>query len=590
MKYFFTKSSFLLFALVLMTSAVMAQFTVTGTISDSEGEPLIGATVLVKGTALGTVTDFDGNYSINVPGDAGELEFSYTGYSSMTMDVSSTNSQVDVILDSSSTQLDEVVVTGLASSVKRSNSANSVASIGAKELTGVTTQATMDGALYGKFKGADIRSNSGAPGGGMSIKLRGVTSIFGSQQPLYIVDGVFVDNSTVSQGTNIVSSAAGGGSTATNQDDASNRIADIDPEDIESIEILKGASAAAIYGSRAAGGVVLISTKKGKAGRTKIGISQSIGLTSAISLLGDRGWDVEKVREVFGDDEAARAQTNGFNDYEKELYGGNGVLSTSRFTLSGGTEKTQFFVGATYKDDEGLVANTGYEKVSIRANIDHKLADWLDLSITNNYINSSSDRGFFNNSNSNTTVGYALAFTRPWENLFADENGNYPAAQTVQSNVLETVNTITNNEKVNRYIGGGTATWKIMTTENQSLKLVARAGLDQYALRNTGLFPQTLQFYRSPSSLRGVSISGTTVNTNVNLSAFLVHSYFTESGLNFRTQVGVTQEDFDQNTVITTASTLNGSQTNIDQAANIGAFQNRVIQQDKGFFVQEEVN
>lgn len=590
MKYFFTKMSLLLAATFLISATAMAQFTASGTVTDGEGEALIGVSVVVKGTALGTVTDFDGNYSVNVPGQSGVLEFSYIGFANVTQEVSSSNSTADVVLSDAATQLDAVVVTGLATNVKRSNLANSVANINAKQLTGIAVQSTMDGALYGKFKGADIRSNSGAPGGGMSIKLRGVTSIFGNQQPLYIVDGVYVDNSSISQGTNVVSSAAGGGNTATNQDDASNRIADIDPEDIESIEILKGASAAAIYGSRAAGGVVIISTKKGQAGKTKVTVSQSIGQLSAITLLGTRAWDVEKVRQVFGDADAAKAQSNGINDYEKELYGNTRWLRTSRLSLSGGNEKTKFFVGSTYKNDQGLVQNTGYEKFSIRANIDHKLTDWLDLSVSNNYINSSSDRGFFNNSNSNTTVGYALAFTRPWENLFPDANGNYPANPTLQSNVLETVALITNNEKVNRYIGGGTLTAKLLTTENQSLKLVARAGLDQYTLRTTGLFPQTLQFYRNPSSLRGVSISGSTVNTNINLSAFLVHSYYTSSGISFRTQLGVTQENFDQNTVISTATGLNGSQTNIDQATNLAGFQNKIIQQDKGFFVQEEVN
>ena len=252
MKYLFTRASLLL--LVLLTSAsVMAQFTVTGNVQDNEGEPLIGVSILIKGSTSGTVTDFDGNFNISVPGSDGILEFSYTGFKPQETVVSSTNTVVNLTMEEDVANLEEIVVTGLATSVKRSNLANSVASIDSKQLTGVTAQSTMDGALYGKFKGAEIRSNSGAPGGGTSVRLRGVTSIFGDQQPLYIVDGVFVDNSTISLGTNVVSAAAGGGNTSTNQDDASNRIADIDPEDIESIEILKGASAAAIYGSRAAG-------------------------------------------------------------------------------------------------------------------------------------------------------------------------------------------------------------------------------------------------------------------------------------------------------------------------------------------------
>ena len=183
MKYLFTRASLLLLALMVMSASAVAQFTVTGNVKDSNGEPLIGVSILIKGTTSGTVTDFDGKYTINVPGSDGILEFSYTGFKPQEISVSPTNTVVDLTMEEDIANLEEIVVTGLATSVKRSNLANSVASIDAKQLTGVTVQSTMDGALYGKFKGAEIRSNSGAPGGGTSIRLRGVTSIFGDQQP-----------------------------------------------------------------------------------------------------------------------------------------------------------------------------------------------------------------------------------------------------------------------------------------------------------------------------------------------------------------------------------------------------------------------
>ncbi len=598
----------LLAFVLLSVSTVMAQSSVTGNIKDGTGEDLIGVSVLVKGTAIGTISDFEGNYSINFPGDAATLVFSYIGFSDQEIEVTSSTGKLDVVLSDESTVLDEVVVTGFATNVKRSNLANSVASISADKLTGITVQSTMDGALYGKFKGAEIRSNSGAPGGGMSVKLRGVTSIFGDQQPLYIVDGIYVNNSSISLGTNIVSAAAGGGNTATNQDDASNRIADIDPEDIESIEILKGASAAAIYGSRAAGGVVLITTKKGKAGKTRVSLGQTIGFSSPTRLLGTRDWDAQKIRDFYfaepddeteeerqsrieaADAEVAKFNANGITDYEAELYDRTATSYNTRLNISGGTDKTSFFIGGTYKDVEGIVENTGYEKAAVRVNVGHKFTNWLDLYVTNNFINAQSDRGFFNNGNTNTTVGYALAFTQPWEDLFPDENGNYPANPEVGSNVLETVALITNREKTNRYLGSATATARLFQNDNNNLKLVLRGGLDQYTHRTTGLFPQELSFFRDPNSLRGVSISGSSVNTNRNLAAFLVHTLFAESGLSFRTQVGITQEDFNLNTVISTATGINGSQTNVDQATNLQPFQNRIIQQDKGFFAQEEVN
>ena len=589
MKYLFTRASLLLLAF-FASASVMAQFTVTGNVQDSGGEPLIGVSILIKGTTSGTVTDFDGNFNINVPGSDGILEFSYTGFKPLETNVSSTNLVVNVTMEEDIANLEEIVVTGLATSVKRSNLANSVASIDSKQLTGVTAQSTMDGALYGKFKGAEIRSNSGAPGGGTSVRLRGVTSIFGDQQPLYIVDGVFVDNSTISLGTNVVSAAAGGGNTSTNQDDASNRIADIDPEDIESIEILKGASAAAIYGSRAAGGVVIITTKRGADGKTTVNLSQTIGISRPISLLGTRDWNTEKVREVFGDDDADLYAQNGNLDYEKQLFDHNRPQYITRLDVSGGTDKTKFFVGGSYRNQGGLVENTGYEKGSLRVNVGHKFTDWLDIDISNNYINSTADRGFFNNSNSNTTTGYALAFTKPWVDLSPDADGNFPANPAVGSNVLETVALVTNREKINRYIGGATINIGLISNNNNNLRLMLRGGMDQYTLRTTSIFPKQLTYYQDPTSLGGASVSGSTVNTNTNLEAFLVYTYFSNNNLSLRTQVGIQQLDFDQNTVITTATGLNGSQTNIDQAANISGYQNKKIQKDKGVFIQQEVN
>ncbi|MEL6804375.1 MAG: TonB-dependent receptor, partial [Bacteroidota bacterium] len=148
----------------------------------------------------------------------------------------------------------------------------------------------------------------------------------------------------------------------------------------------------------------------------------------------------------------------------------------------------------------------------------------------------------------------------------------------------------TNRERVNRYVGGATLTARLLSTERNQVKVLFRGGLDQYALTTTGLFPSALTFYQDPNSLGGVSIQGNTVNTNTNLEAFLVHTYYGNNNLSFRTQVGVQQLDFNRNTVIVSALGLNGSQSNLDQAAARGVDQFRLIQQDKGIFIQEEFN
>ena len=325
---------------------LLAQTIITGKVTEAgSGNPLPGATVNVKGTNTTAQTDADGNFSISVVGSNAKLVVSYVGYITQTVDA--TNNIV-ISLPVDNTRLSEVVVTGLASSVKRSNLANSVAVISSKELTGTTVQQTVDGALYGKLTGANISANSGAPGGGITVKLRGITSLVANSQPLFIVDGVYYDNSSIPAGLNAISKAAGQGSAA-NQDNPSNRIADLDPEDIDRIEVLKGASAAAIYGSRAAAGVVIITTKKGRSGKPRIELSHSIGVQMQLRKLGQRQWDDTKVQAQFGASGLAIYAANNEKtfDYEKELYGNKGLMNNTRLSVSGGSDKTNYFVGVT---------------------------------------------------------------------------------------------------------------------------------------------------------------------------------------------------------------------------------------------------
>ncbi|HEV2830871.1 MAG TPA: carboxypeptidase-like regulatory domain-containing protein, partial [Hanamia sp.] len=292
-----------LLALLIMTAtpfALRAQFNLTGTVTDAGNNPLSGASVKLKNSNdVGVTTNAAGKFSLNIPVKNGVVEISYVGYATQSFSVDANTKSLDVKLVEDIGNLNEVVVTGLATTVKRSNLANAVSSVTAQELVGTTTQATLDGALYGKFTGANISSNSGAPGSGISIKLRGVTSIIGNSQPLFIVDGVYYDNSSIDNGLNAVSKAAAQGSSVL-QNNPSNRLADLNPDDIERVEILKGASTAAIYGAKAAGGVVIITTKKGKSGKTIVEFSQSTGIQMQLRKLGGRTWDTAKVRKAYG--------------------------------------------------------------------------------------------------------------------------------------------------------------------------------------------------------------------------------------------------------------------------------------------------
>ena len=583
-KTFFLRMLF--FSLLIFPLLSFAQ-QVTGTIADeTSGLPIAGANILVKGTTTGATSDFDGNYAIQVDNFPAVLVVSYLGYETKEVNVTSA-STVNITLVESATALDEIVITGLATSVKRSNAANAVASVSADDLAGRTPPQTLDGALAGKFVGAQITAASGAPGGGFSVKLRGVTSINGNGQPLYIIDGVYVNNNSVfAGGLNDVSNAAGGGASSTDsQDNASNRIADINPDDIANIEILKGASASAIYGSRAAAGVVIITTKKGKQGKTKIRFSQAVGWNEAVNLLGQRDWDADLAESVYGEGALfTAAQNNGtLRDYEDEIYGEKGFISNTNISLSGGNEKTSFFGSFTNNEEDGIVKRTGAEKKSFRLNVDHKINDNIKFSVTSNYIRSSSDRGFFNNDNTNTTIGVSLLFTRPWDDLFPDSNGNYPDHPANSSNQIHTRDVMTNNEFTSRLIGGGSLDVNLFKNDKHNLKMILRAGIDTYTLKTTVFFPRDLQFMNpAVGGVDGLSSDGTTQNTDTNFSAFLVHKFNTNNDVDFTTQAGVTNEQFSQNTVRVTSTGLIASETNVDQAANVGVDQFRLEQEDFG--------
>jgi hypothetical protein len=209
--------------------------TVEGVVQDARnGEPIPGANVRIQDTTTGTTTDANGRYAIPVPTGPVTLLYSFVGYRQAEVEVAAGETRVDVQLEEDVVGLDEVVVTGLASTVKRQNLANAVSTVSAEQLAGTTVNQTVDQALAGKIAGANIRSYSGAPGGGISVKLRGISTINGNSQPLYILDGVILDNSAVQSNVNAVTQASTGGNRE-GQDNPVNRIADLNPADIASI-------------------------------------------------------------------------------------------------------------------------------------------------------------------------------------------------------------------------------------------------------------------------------------------------------------------------------------------------------------------
>ncbi|HYE96940.1 MAG TPA: SusC/RagA family TonB-linked outer membrane protein [Rubricoccaceae bacterium] len=585
----------ILLALLLAWGGAAAAQTsrVSGTVTDAEtGDPLPGVNVIIQNTTTGTATDINGRYEIVLPSDQRTLVFSFVGFQSEEVEVPPGTSVVDMRLEEDVLGLEEVVVTGLATSVSRTNLANSVETISARELSEVTTPQTFDTALNGKITGAVVNAYTGAPGGGISIRLRGITTINGRSQPLFIVDGVIMSNDAISNGSNAVTAAAAGGN-ASNQDNPVDRIADLSPEDIESIEILKGPSAAAIYGARASNGVVIITTKRGRSGTgTQLSFSQSLGFTRMANPLGTRQFTAETAEAAYGERgrELFEAANGRFIDYEQELFGNTGLLSTTQLTAAGGNERTTFYASGLVKDDEGIIERTGYEKQSARLNLQHRFSSRATLDFTSNYIRSVARRGLTGNDNTGTTFGVALTATPNFINIRPDENGVYPEHPFNASNPLQTRDLSDISETNNRFLGSGRFTFNVLQRERQLLQFIAEGGVDYYGLSQSLLFPNELEFYQGVD-FPGQSIQGRTFNLNTNLRGILLHSLaMPSSGLSFTTQAGIAtfSQDLDRTTAV--AAGLIPGQQNVDQAASLNTDEFRLFQDDRALFAQEEVN
>lgn len=528
--------------LIGLVGTVAAQTqTLTGKVTDASGTPLPGVSVLVRGTNQGATTDADGNFRVSAPANA-RLGFSFIGFLSREVAVGN-QTTLNVTLSEDTRQLEEVVVSGLATTVKRSNLANAVTRLDAKDLTGATSPVTTDGALQGKIAGANIVSNSSVPGGGFNLQFRGVSTLGASaSQPLFIVDGVYIDNGQYGNGRSAANKAAAG-SAASPQDNNANRLADLNPDDIESVEVLKGSSAAAIYGTRANAGVVIITTKRGKGGKTTVSFGQDLGFSKALSYFGGADWTEQKVTEYFSAADVPRlqaAKANGtYTDYEREIYGGTGAIKNSRLGITGGNEKTKFYVNGSISDETGIIKNTGFQRYSIRANVDHKLTNWLDFSINSNYIVSNNDRGWTGNDNSNVNYGYSLPYTKPYVNLFPDASGTYPDNDaSVGENPLAIRDRATNNQKNNRVLQGFSANARVLNTAKTSLTFRVNGGLDYQNGFATIYLPSDLQSQlKEPNPGFSQDTRTEVFNSNVQVSGIFTQAAL-DGRLNLTSSVG----------------------------------------------------
>lgn len=589
MKHLYSSKKLFLLVLLIFPLAMVAQ-TVTGKITkEGTNETVPFVNIVEKGTNNGAVSDIDGNYTINLTTTPATLVFTSLGFT--TNEITTSGGTVNVTLAESAAALDEVVVTGLGSSIKRKNLANAVSTVSAEELVGTTGQTSVDGALYGKITGVNITASSGAPGGGFALRLRGVSSINGNNQPLIIVDGVYINNVEIPSGLRFAS-----GANRPNEENSSNRLADIDPNDIADIEILKGSSAAAIYGQRGNAGVIIITTKRGQGGKTRISFKQDVGITRIANPLGLRPWTRQSVVETFGEDEALRydatiAANGALFDYEDEIYGETGFITETSLSATGGDDKTKFYVGGSYRDEEGIIKRTGFDRFSIRTNVDHRLSDVFDFTSTTNYVRSNSSRSFTGNENEGgLSYGYTLAFTRPWNNLFPDENGNYPNNPNYPGNPLDTRDRATNEDQNNRIIQGLTLNTKLFSNDTNRVKLVLSGGLDYLANETYVYVPEDHQGQVASGQL-GFVAQGKNNFTQINSQAIAIWNHNAlEGDLDLTTQIGQTFLQQQANVVNSIGTQLAAGQTNVSQSVNQNIIQFLSDEQDFGYFGQIEGN
>lgn len=393
---------FLLIWTLLFSLASYAQEkAITGTVTTVvNGTPLPGVNVLVKGTTKGTQTDFDGNYTIDAKeGDI--LVLSYIGMKTQNVTVGPT-AILDIAMEEDADQLDEVVVVGYGTQ-RRSDLTGAVSSVSSKDLTEIPLART-DQLLQGRVAGLNVSSTDGAPGGNVKIRIRGANSINGSNSPLVVIDGFL------------------GGS-----------LDNINPQDIQSIEVLKDASATAVYGSRGANGVILVTTKSGRPGKIKVdfdtyvtmsSLRKKIDLLNAAEYAGvENAYSIGKGgTTVYSDDELAFYRNTGGTDWQDQIFK-NATEHNYNLAVSGGNEKTTYLVSLNHLNQDGIMINSSYKRYQLRTNLTSNLNDKTRIGLRMYGIREESNPQAFNAS-SGTPVSDALSYPALVQSVY-DENGEF---------------------------------------------------------------------------------------------------------------------------------------------------------------------
>ncbi len=455
-------SRWILMLLAVMTCNFLVAQTVSGTITDAEtGEALIGANVLVVGTSTGTITDFDGTYSLNLPADAKQLEFSYTGYASQVVDL---NGQTTLNISMSAGELlDEVVVVGYGSQ-KEKEITSAVTSVDAEDFNqGPITDPTQ--LLQGKVAGLQVYNRGGDPNQASTVRLRGISTVGANAEPLVVIDGII-------------------GASLDN----------VDPNDIESITVLKDGSAAAIYGSRGSSGVILVTTRSGdKDGQLRFTYNGQVGVSNAFNSVDVM--DAAEFRAAGGTD--LGSSTDWIDEVTRA-----GTSNVHSLAASGGSGSTSYRISGNYRNVEGILQNSGFEQFNTRLNLSTKMFnDKVSLDFNSSYTNRNSEYGF------NEALRYAVLYN-PTAPIFGDDapfsfnsaqfGGYFETLGLFDSfNPASVANQNRNDGRRNEITYGARAQYKI----NDNFSLTGRLARQNATLRNQAYYATTSLFRGEAASL-----------------------------------------------------------------------------------------
>ncbi|PCH69859.1 MAG: SusC/RagA family TonB-linked outer membrane protein [Bacteroidales bacterium] len=504
--------SMLILCVIGLQSVLAQSREVSGVVTSADdGLSIPGVSVIVKGTTIGTTTDFDGNYSLNVPEDGKILIFSFVGMTTQELEI--TGSRMNVFMGSESIGMDEVMVVAYGVA-KKSSFTGAAQTVSSDQITSAKVE-SLDKALAGKVSGVRVASATGAPGSSGDIQIRGIGSITGSTSPLYVIDGVAITSGSFGHSGS-----------------SSNILSTINPEDIASMTILKDAAAASLYGSRAANGVIIITTKKGKSGKTKFNFKANYGISEMATnsyehMSGEayydylmksyENWYLNSTGNLLNATDAqhsaaaAQAQQdmidegwerkNGAN-WTDEVYG-HGKDQDYQLSVSGGSDKNQYYISAGYKNVEGLVSNRSFERYSSVININSKAKDWFDLSAKAqlSYTEQVGDRDQSDQEQGiGTTSPLSMVFSADPTQPAYNEDGslNLSAGLGKVNNPLQVLNS------ADQFIN--TKTYRALNTLSGKVQILPE--LSFTSINSVDYVNVEMLEYWGPSSINGESVNG----------------------------------------------------------------------------------